>query len=185
MGKRSSFERIERDQYDTPPEAVAPLLRHLEPHTRYIEPSAGRGALVKALEAAEHECVSAWDIEPRGSGIVQRDMLSMLASDIGDAKMVIANTPWKRKLMHQAIVTFRLAGIPAWLLIDANWAFTQQAAPYLPYCSRIVVIGRVCWFPDTETTGKDDAASGSNCCRSNTPRSTAISAARRRNHHAV
>ena len=49
-------------------------------------------------------------------------------------------------------------GLPAWLLIDANWMFTAQAAPYLKYCSRIVTIGRVVWIPGTTMTGKDDCA---------------------------
>ena len=47
---------------------------------------------------------------------------------------------------------------PAWLLIDANWMFTAQAAPYLRYCSRILTVGRVVWIPGTTMTGKDDAA---------------------------
>ena len=38
MGKRSSFERIERDFYPTPVEAVRPLLSHLAPGTRFVEP---------------------------------------------------------------------------------------------------------------------------------------------------
>lgn len=53
MGKRSDFERKPRDLYETPPEAVQPLLPHLCPQTRFIEPCAGAGALVDALQAAQ------------------------------------------------------------------------------------------------------------------------------------
>jgi hypothetical protein len=36
--------------------------------------------------------------------------------------------------------------------------FTKQAAPYLPYCRKIVTIGRVKWIEDSLYTGKDDSA---------------------------
>lgn len=57
MGKRSDFERHERDYYRTPPSAVAPLLAHLPIMTHFIEPCAGDGALIDALEAVGHKCV--------------------------------------------------------------------------------------------------------------------------------
>ena len=31
MGRRSNFQRIDKDAYDTPPEAVLPLLPYLNP----------------------------------------------------------------------------------------------------------------------------------------------------------
>lgn len=43
MGKRSAFKRAPRDLYPTPLEAVRPLLPHLAPATRYVEPCAGDG----------------------------------------------------------------------------------------------------------------------------------------------
>jgi hypothetical protein len=44
MGKRSNFRRLERDAYNTPAEAVMPLLDHLKPRTKFIEPCAGPAA---------------------------------------------------------------------------------------------------------------------------------------------
>lgn len=49
---------------------------------------------------------------------------------------------------------------PTWLLFDANWLFTKQAAPYLKYCSKVVTIGRVKWIEDSRMTGKDDSVWG-------------------------
>jgi hypothetical protein len=46
MGKRSEFKRLVRDAYDTPAEAVAPLLPWLRPDARFIEPCAGAGKFV-------------------------------------------------------------------------------------------------------------------------------------------
>ncbi len=57
MGKRSDFERVPRDFYPTPYEAVVPLLAHLPENCSYAEPCAGDGALIKhlALQASGME----------------------------------------------------------------------------------------------------------------------------------
>jgi hypothetical protein len=158
MGKRSAFPRIDRDSYDTPPEAVRPLLRYLPPATRFAEPCAGGGALIRHLRDVGHACVFASDLMPRGEGIKTFDLRVLPTSRLNGAKMVITNPPWSRKVLHQMLVRLRQLGLPAWLLLDANWMFTRQAAPYLFYCERIVTIGRVKWIPGTTMTGKDDCA---------------------------
>jgi hypothetical protein len=65
VGKRSSFDRIPRDFYPTPYEAVVPLLPHLPWPCSFIEHCAGDGALIRHLERAGHVCNFAYDIEPR------------------------------------------------------------------------------------------------------------------------
>ena len=57
MGKRSSFDRIERDFYPTPEEAFLPLVEHL-PKTKfyYLEPCAGDGALVEWINKHTKGC---------------------------------------------------------------------------------------------------------------------------------
>ena len=62
MGKRSEFLRLPQDAYTTPWEAVAPLLDHLAPGTRYIEPCAGQGRLIAHLGRAGHVCVAQYDL---------------------------------------------------------------------------------------------------------------------------
>jgi hypothetical protein len=47
---------------------------------------------------------------------------------------------------------------PTWLLLDADWAHTKQAIPYLERCRKIVSVGRVRWIPDSKMTGKDNCA---------------------------
>jgi hypothetical protein len=64
MGKRSDFERIPQDRYDTPPKAVEPLLPHLE-HQRFVEPCVGNGFLVGHLKRAGYILVGAYDLFPR------------------------------------------------------------------------------------------------------------------------
>ena len=153
MGKRSKFERVERDFYPTPAEAVRPLLPHLKPGTRFSEPCAGDGALVEHLKAAGHVCVWESDIKP------QRSMFAAdaLALHYVSQDCIITNPPWKRDVLHPMIVHFS-EQTPTWLLFDADWVHTRQAAPYLPRLRKIVAVGRVKWIPDSPFTGKDNCA---------------------------
>jgi hypothetical protein len=68
MGKRSDFERIARDFYRTPTEAVLPLRPFFGGGETFCEPCAGDGALVRALISIGLECVSAYDIQRRRIG---------------------------------------------------------------------------------------------------------------------
>lgn len=154
MGKRSSFERVPRDFYPTPAEAVAPLLPHLMLGTRFCEPCAGDGALINHLEAAGHHCAVAWDIEPKRDDIWQHDALTRL---VGNVDCFITNPPWSREILHPMIVHFARQH-PTWLLFDADWMHTRQSAQYMPLLRKIVSVGRVKWIPDSPFTGKD------NCC---------------------
>ncbi len=152
MGRRSNFPRIDKDAYDTPPEAVLPLLPYLSPGTRFIEPCGGKGALTAALQAQGHQCFYTCDIAPRASGIVKRDALDLVGSDVLAADLIITNPPWTRKSLHPLIDHLRQLR-PTWLLFDAAWAHTQQAAPFLRFCSAFVTVGRVKWIPGTINDG--------------------------------
>ena len=57
MGKRSNFERVERDFYPTPLPAVKALIPHIDFITNFIEPCAGDGSLVDHLESYDKKCV--------------------------------------------------------------------------------------------------------------------------------
>jgi hypothetical protein len=59
--------------------------------------------------------------------------------------------------MHRLIEHFQRIS-PTWLLLEADWASTRQAAPFLPCCSDIVPIGRVKWIEGSKHTGKDNHA---------------------------
>jgi hypothetical protein len=140
-----------RDLWDTPPEAVAPLLPHLAPGTQYIEPCAGNGALISALTAAGHICTLATDLEPQTDDVEQLDALDVVwPAD----QLIITNPPWTRSVLHRMIDAWP----NAWLLYDANWVWTKQARAYLPRCESIVPIGRVRWIPGSKHVGMDDAA---------------------------
>jgi hypothetical protein len=154
MGKRSSFERVGKDFYPTPMSAVEPLLPHLPAECTYAEPCAGDGKLVDHLSLAGHICLWASDIDPQADGIHERDARSLRCNG---ADFFITNPPWTRETMHEIIQNLSWQ-MPTWLLIDADWMHTRQAAPYLPWLRKIVSVGRVKWMPNSPFVGKD------NCC---------------------
>jgi hypothetical protein len=155
IGKRSTFERLAGDQYDTPLDAVVPLIPHLDGVSRYIEPCCGNMCLVEALGtlAPGLVCGFAGDIK---HGF---DALTLKPSDIirYGADAIITNPSWTRQILHPLIAHFSSLA-PTWLLFDADWAHTRQASTLLCRCSHIVAIGRVRWIRDTPHTGKDNAA---------------------------
>lgn len=156
MGKRSSFARREKDFYPTPKQAVLPLLPFLPPEasTPYCEPCAGAGDLIAHLPFV---CVSAFDIEPKSPAVEKRDALTLTDDDVRGCDLIITNPPWSRELLHPMIERFSNLR-PTWLLFDADWKHTKQAAELLKRCSDVVSIGRIKWIPGSKHTGKD------NCC---------------------
>lgn len=156
MGKRSDFERRANDLYPTTdPRAVAALLPHLPAHVRFAEPCAGDGALLDQLVAAGHVCVWASDIAPLRGDVVQADALTL--DGCAHAEVNITNPPWTREILH-ALIVHLSDRAPTWLLFDADWKHTRQAAPLMPRLRRIVSIGRLRWEPGTPYDGKDNCA---------------------------
>lgn len=158
MSKRTpGLPRIDRDLYETPADAVEPLLPFLAPATRFVEPCAGSGLMVGHLERQGHWCVAASDIHPLNHDIGTLDALALPRPPAGCA--IITNPPWKRDLLHKMIVHFSDLA-PTWLLFDADWAHTKTTAPpYLRRCRRIVSVGRVKWvFEGSKTAGFDNVA---------------------------
>lgn len=152
MGKRSNFERLERDAYQTiDPRAVEKLIPHLRGVKSFAEPCAGEGYLVGQLQAAGLVCAYEGDIT---TGL---DALAHPFDQDGAFDAIITNPPWRRDIMHEMILRFQ-AIAPTWLLFDADWAHTKQAGPFLDQCSHIVSVGRLKWIPGTKMTGKENTA---------------------------
>lgn len=152
MGKRSNFARIDRDAYQTiDPRAVDMLIPHLRGIRTFAEPCAGEGYLVGQLQAAGLVCTYEGDIS---TGL---DALVHPFGDDATFDAIISNVPWRRDILHPMIVRFQ-AMAPSWLLFDAEWAHTKQAAPYLDQCSHIVSVGRLKWIPNSPHQSKDSCA---------------------------
>jgi len=158
MTKRApgKFKRRKQDAYDTPSSAVLPLLPHLPPKCKYVEPCAGFGAITEPLYIAGHRCVEAFDIDPRDEDIDKLDALTAPISMLAAGSHIITNPPWTRQILHPMIDRFS-AIRPTWLLFDADWMHTRQAAPYMVKCVKIVSVGRVSWMQNG-TSGLDNCA---------------------------
>jgi len=158
VGKRSTstFERRALDAYATPFEAVPPLIPQLNGIKRYLEPCCGEGELVEHLKALKPSltCVGMSDVR---FGLNALDLTQKDIAKSG-AQMIISNPPWERISLHALIWHFCALGVPAWLLFDADWMHTKQAAVLMSMCSHIVSVGRVRWIRDSPYTGKDNAS---------------------------
>lgn len=169
MGKRSSaFAPRKNDAYDTPREALLPLLPFLPPATRFVEPCAGKGDLLAYLQDEGHQCTGAFDIEPREpryrldsnfmptGNIIKRDALTFRADKHHyPVDMIITNPPWTREILHALIMHFYWQR-PTWFLFDADWKHTEQAQPYLPMIKKTVSVGRVRWIEGTKDKSNDN-----------------------------
>lgn len=154
MGKRSTQERQPQDWYRTPAKAVVPLLPFLPPATRFVEPCAGDGALIRHLSAHGHVCVQSYDMQPRADGIVLGDARDL---DITDGAMVITNPPWRWDWL-QPIIECLSDQLPTWLLLNADVMHNVRAAEVMSYCSDVVAVGRIKWIEDSPHAGKENAA---------------------------
>ena len=92
------------------------------------------------------------DKEPQVDWVGEFDVFD---ADVSACDICITNPPWYRKILHP-MIEHLAEQTPTWLLFDADWMHTKQAMQYLPFCRKIVSVGRVKWFGDT--SGKD------NCC---------------------
>tara|TARA_B110000211_G_scaffold59770_1_gene67260 strand:+ start:2390 stop:2920 length:531 start_codon:yes stop_codon:yes gene_type:complete len=155
MGKRSDFERVERDFYPTPIEAVLPLVFHLPDFGLFAEPCAGDGRLVRHIEQLT-DLKGYWmtDIEPLCDSV---GVGNALADQIVGCDICITNPPWNRKILHPMIENLATQ-MPTWLLFDADWMHTKQSAPYQKWLEKVVSVGRVKWIEGSKSVGKD------NCC---------------------
>ena len=152
MGKRSDFEKIDKDAYmTTDKRAVTPLINNLGfimpfkfGDVTYYEPCAGNGDLIRLLP---YKCVGFSDYELDARNTRYNTT----------AGCFITNPPWSREYLHPIIENLRVQ-LPTWLLFDADWMHTQQAAPYMVYCKTIISVGRVRWITGTKYDGKDNCA---------------------------
>jgi len=151
MGKRSTFERVERDLYNTPAEAVRPLLRWLHRGTPFIEPCYGEGALRRALEAAGHRFAGGFDLP-----------IDAREHDYGvkQGEVFITNPPfWGKPADLHPLIENLSDQAPTWLLMSSDWLFNLSSGPIIAKrLRRIVAVGRVRWIPNSPHVGKDNCA---------------------------
>lgn len=159
MGKRSNFKRSKNDLYRTPLAPVLVLADHLPDKFTFAEPCAGDGRLIDHLRLIGGTCHEAIDINPGRGDIQQGNALrwSPRRRIMRPTGFIITNPPWTRDILHKLIAYWSMS-CPTWLLFDADWMHTKQAAPYLGRCKKVVSVGRVKWIENSKHTGKDNCA---------------------------
>lgn len=159
MGKRSTFKRKASDLYRSPEAVVLPLLPHIQDVARYAEPCAANGRLVDWLAKHGKAAHYIGDKVPGRGDVVQCDALDWVVADRPRRPIthIITNSPWRRDLLHPMITRFSDMR-PTWLLFDADWLHTRQAAPFLGRLEKVVSVGRVKWIEGSAHAGKDNCA---------------------------
>ena len=143
-----------RNFYPTPAKALVPCfarLVRLDGKT-FSEPCVGEGHLARHLEKIDLKCVHVSDLA------YGTDAFSLRRSDLNGADMVITNPPWDAEIMPPMIWHFVWMELPVWMLLDADWAHTLRAEAYMAYCTDIVSVGRLKWYPDSKHQSLDNAA---------------------------
>lgn len=165
MGKRSDFERVERDYYPTPPNPIIALSPHLGDLDGFAEPCVGNGALADTLTRLGHRLALACDLVPVGPALryaQARDALSLTEADCSGFSHFVTNPPWPapagRGEPTLSLIRHLTSLRPTWLLLSADFAHNAYAPEVLRYCAAIVAVGRVKWIPDSTNSGKDNAA---------------------------
>lgn len=154
---QSAFAKDALNRYDTiDPRAVAALLPHLGPRTRFIEPCAGKGDLVRQLQAAGHKCVDQFDIAPRADGIRQEDASTWRNPGDRWKSIIITNPPFDWPVVSALLANWADQVALSWLLLEASFMHTQRAGPLMQRCRKIVSIGRLKWAADSEHASTKD-----------------------------
>lgn len=146
MSKRSDFEKVPKDFYPTTdPKAVPTKLVEFIRGKNYASPCYGEGDLEDLLMDVA-TCRWRSDIrETVGSSRVM-DALCLSKEDVARCDIILDNPPFSKDVLLPLIDHF-VSMKPTWLLLPADLAHNIYFGPYMQRCSRVVSVGRVCWFP--------------------------------------
>jgi hypothetical protein len=139
------------DLYETPPEAVDMLVKHVRLKGPVLEPSAGRGAIVRSLRRHGQK-VRAFDLHDHDAdqhlgiqtGIDFLSMTSMLG-----CRSIVMNPPFKdgdRHVRH-ALRLLPNDGTLA-VLLRMTWKAAKKRADLLAHLHVTVICGRLRMRPD-------------------------------------
>lgn len=146
MSKRSNFEKIPKEFYPTTDKKVLKetFLELIEGKT-YAEPCWGEGDLEDLLRG---EATCGWRSDIRDTSPVSKQMsgLDVTPYDVRDCDLIVTNPPFSKGVLLPLLDHF-ITLKPTWLLLPAGYMNNVYFGPYMKKCSKVISIGRVCWFP--------------------------------------
>lgn len=146
MGKRSNFPKKEKEFYGTVDKKVLKesFLELIEGKT-YAEPCWGEGDLEDLLRG---EATCGWRSDIRDTSPISKQMsgLEVTPYDVRDCDLIITNPPFSKGVLLPLLDHF-ITLKPTWLLLPADYMHNAYFKPYMEKCSKVVTIGRICWFP--------------------------------------
>jgi hypothetical protein len=147
---RMDHPRHAADLYETPPEAVEMLLRHVPLEGPVLEPSAGHGAIVRELRRNGLQ-VRAFDLHDHGAepalGIETGfDFLSM--TSMSGCRSIVMNPPFKDAEAHvrHALGLLPRRGTLA-ILLRMTWIAAKARADLLKHYHMAIIAGRLKMLP--------------------------------------
>lgn len=153
----------ERGFWPTPYAGVPALMQHLPKVFTYCEPCVGRGDLIKHMSHFRKGAIltQAYDTHPLIDDVRLLDTRYLTADDTtspihGEADFIITNPPWIKEMMEPMLLRWPQLK-PTWVLVNATFLHTLWGARIMPYCHKIVSIGRIQWIPGSKGTGLVDA----------------------------
>jgi hypothetical protein len=149
MSKRSNFVKVERDYYPTtdPKVKVPEFINSIKGKT-YAEPCYGHGDLENLIiNVASLRYKS--DIRATNLTCKVQDAMALTKEQLKDCDLIITNPPFTKSVLLPMIDKF-ISLKPTWLLLPADYMHNQYFRPYMNLCTKVVSIGRICWFPTDE-----------------------------------
>lgn len=148
MSKRSDFPKVPKDFYATvDPKAIPPKFIECIRGKTYAEPCYGDGDLEDLLVDV---AICNWRSDVRetvGSSKVidAMDITGGMFERMG-IDLIVTNPPFSRKVLLPLIDHF-INLKPTWLLLPAGFMNNIYFGPYMRKCTKVISIGRVCWYP--------------------------------------
>ena len=157
---RSGHQKSPLDYYrDADLKRSQRLRPFLEPSTRFVEPCAGGGHLIRHLEALGHVCTLAIDLDPKHPSVSKGDALDLTRDQLGDAVMFATNLPFSDWKVFERLLWHLISIAPTWTLQPHAYLCNEQCGPLLNHAVEIVPTARLRLFEGTSMNWKRDTTS--------------------------
>lgn len=146
MSKRSDFPKVEKDFYRTcDGKAIPPKLVEFIRGKTYCEPFYGQGDLEDLLMDIA-TCTWRSDIRETVGCSKVMDAMCLAKEDVDRCDLTISNPPYTKSVLLP-LIDHLVSLKPTWLLLPADMVHNKYFVPYMKGCSKVISIGRLCWFP--------------------------------------